>query len=70
MRIFIFLSVNMTGQLKNEKSKINLDPCLKNPSPCGPGAICKNINGVAICQCPSGKTGDPYSRCCKDMKCR
>lgn len=43
------------------------DPC-KN-SPCGIGAICKNVKGLPDCSCPAGKTGDPNEKCCKPMKC-
>merc|ERR1712115_308486 len=40
-------------------------PC--SPNPCGPGADCQ-AQGTrnAICYCPSGTTGDPYTGCYPD----
>lgn len=37
-----------------------IDPCKGN---CGTGAQCQVINHNPICSCPSGFTGDPFSRC-------
>lgn len=36
------------------------DPC---PGTCGQGARCQVVNHNPICSCPSGLTGDPFSRC-------
>lgn len=36
------------------------DPC---PGTCGVGAKCQVVNHNPICSCPSGLTGDPFSRC-------
>lgn len=37
------------------------DPC--NPSPCGPGAVCRTRGVGASCECEPGLHGDPYTRC-------
>jgi len=37
------------------------DPC--NPDPCGAGAECIRNGRQAVCQCPAGFKGDPYSFC-------
>lgn len=36
------------------------DPC---PGTCGIGAKCQVVNHNPICSCPSGLTGDPFTRC-------
>lgn len=36
-------------------------PC--NPSPCGPNADCKELNGAGSCTCIAGYFGDPYTGC-------
>lgn len=36
------------------------DPC---PGSCGSGALCTVINHNAICTCPGGYTGDPFTYC-------
>ena len=36
------------------------DPCLGS---CGLNAQCNVINHVAICFCPIGLTGDPFTNC-------
>lgn len=36
------------------------DPC---PGTCGLGARCQVINHNPICSCPTGLTGDPFTRC-------
>lgn len=41
---------------------IGLIPC-KYSNPCGVGAVCRNVNAKPVCECPSGKTGDPYEVC-------
>ncbi|CAF0944073.1 unnamed protein product [Brachionus calyciflorus] len=43
------------------------NPCADNP--CGLGALCRNVGGFATCSCPAGSTGDPKSRCCKNLNC-
>jgi hypothetical protein len=43
------------------------DPC---PGTCGLQARCNVINHNPICSCPSGFTGDPFTRCspiCKNI---
>ncbi|KAF0298053.1 Neurogenic locus notch 1 [Amphibalanus amphitrite] len=37
------------------------NPCV--PSPCGPNANCRLMNGVALCTCLPGFIGDPLDRC-------
>lgn len=37
-----------------------IDPC---PGTCGFNALCQVVNHNPICSCPSGQTGDPFSRC-------
>merc|ERR1711953_1108822 len=37
------------------------DPC--QPHPCGINAECESSGGRAICKCPRGFTGDPFTRC-------
>lgn len=37
-----------------------VDPC---PGTCGSNADCKVINHSPVCSCPSGYTGDPFTRC-------
>lgn len=37
-----------------------IDPC---PGTCGLSAKCTVINHSPICSCPSGYTGDPFTRC-------
>lgn len=39
-----------------------VDPCSFS---CGPGAECSVQNHVAICKCPRGHTGDPFTNCRK-----
>jgi hypothetical protein len=34
---------------------------------CGPGAICTNIIGNRLCECPPGYEGEPYTTGCSDM---
>lgn len=36
------------------------DPC---PGTCGVSAKCQVVNHNPICSCPSGLTGDPFTRC-------
>jgi hypothetical protein len=36
------------------------DPC---PGTCGIGAQCLKLNHLAICVCPEGYTGDPFTNC-------
>lgn len=36
--------------------------------PCGKGAICTNLPGRHVCQCPSGSSGDPYNTGCEELK--
>ncbi|CAF0928390.1 unnamed protein product, partial [Brachionus calyciflorus] len=43
------------------------NPCANNP--CGHGALCKNVNGLPVCSCPAGATGDAKVRCCKSLTC-
>ena len=38
-----------------------LNPC--QPSPCGIGAVCREVNGAASCTCILDYTGDPFSEC-------
>ncbi|CAF0786128.1 unnamed protein product [Brachionus calyciflorus] len=45
----------------------DLDPCVENP--CGYGAVCTNSNGVSLCSCPAGASGDAKVRCCKSTTC-
>lgn len=40
-----------------------LDPC--NPSPCGPNAICRSVNGNAVCECPPNYFGNPSTSGCR-----
>ena len=49
------------------KRPVQENPCKDNP--CGLGAICTNKNGMPICTCPAGKSGDPKQRCCKSLRC-
>ena len=38
-----------------------VDPCAGNI--CGINARCQVVSHNAICQCPQGYTGDPFTRC-------
>jgi hypothetical protein len=40
------------------------DPCF--PSPCGTGADCRSTGNRAVCSCPPGHEGDPYTGCTAD----
>ena len=40
---------------------VETDPC--DPSPCGPNAQCREINGIAVCACIADYFGDPYTGC-------
>eukprot|EP00096_Caligus_rogercresseyi_P003584 TRINITY_DN1682_c0_g1_i1.p1 TRINITY_DN1682_c0_g1~~TRINITY_DN1682_c0_g1_i1.p1 ORF type:complete len:844 (-),score=166.73 TRINITY_DN1682_c0_g1_i1:574-3105(-) len=42
------------------KDYVCVDPCLDS---CSPNADCQVQNHVAICRCPKGYTGDPFSNC-------
>lgn len=42
-----------------------VDPCRGN---CGLQAMCQVINHNPICSCPSGMTGDPFTRCIAEGK--
>lgn len=42
-----------------------VDPC---PGSCGLSATCQVVNHNPICSCPSGFTGDPFSRCYRISK--
>lgn len=42
-----------------------VDPC---PGSCGPGATCRQVNHNAICTCPAGLTGDPFTGCSPQRK--
>lgn len=37
-----------------------VDPC---PTACGNGAQCTVVNHRAVCSCPAGLQGDPYTQC-------
>lgn len=47
----------------NLETKTCEDPCEKNV--CGVNAFCNATNHVAVCQCITGYTGDPYTYCSK-----
>lgn len=36
----------------------DIDECSR-PDTCGPGAICRNIPGSFVCECPEGSVPDP-----------
>jgi len=40
------------------------DPCF--PSPCGTNADCRSTGNRAVCSCPAGYEGDPYTGCTAD----
>ena len=40
------------------------DPCV--PSPCGAQAQCRSTGNRAVCSCPAGYEGDPYTGCTAD----
>lgn len=42
-----------------------IDPC---PGSCAVNAVCKVVNHNAVCVCPNGLTGDPFSRCIPNGK--
>jgi len=54
-------------QRRNVEAK--KDPCRGIKSPCGIGALCKNVNGKARCSCPAGALGNPLLSCCKQLTC-
>ena len=39
-----------------------INPCAVD-KPCAPSAICKVVNHNAVCTCPNGFIGSPYTRC-------
>ena len=39
-----------------------MNPCATS-NPCSPQAICQTDNHRAVCTCPIGMTGDPYTKC-------
>ena len=44
-----------------------VDACAGN---CGVGALCETRNHAAVCYCPPGYAGDPYSRCVVEDPCK
>lgn len=51
-----------TGGATQGNGCTDIDEC--NENTCPDGAICSNIPGSYICQCPGGSSGDPYSGGC------
>lgn len=39
---------------------IDINECLQDKVPCGPGASCSNLPGWFKCSCPMPLVGDPY----------
>eukprot|EP00121_Abeoforma_whisleri_P005603 Awhi_evm1s5082 len=48
-------------------SNERVDPCAD--SPCGTGATCEVINHRPVCSCPSGFSGNPFTRCLDIDEC-
>ena len=44
------------------RNRACMNPCA-NDNPCGSNAECTVNSHRAVCKCPPGFTGDPYSRC-------
>ena len=42
----------------------DINECLTTAKPvCGADAVCKNLPGSYECECPTGFSGNPFSRC-------
>ncbi|ROT61485.1 hypothetical protein C7M84_020737 [Penaeus vannamei] len=53
------LSTDCASRLTCVRQKC-VDPC---PTACGNGAQCTVVNHRAVCSCPQGLQGDPYTQC-------
>lgn len=42
---------------------IDVNECVVN-NPCAPTAVCHNIKGSFVCECPPNTTGEPYGAGC------
>lgn len=58
------ISAECPGYLTCQNERC-VDPC---PGSCGPGALCRQVNHNAICTCPPGLTGDPFTGCSPQRK--
>lgn len=47
---------------------VDIDECANGDS-CGPGAVCRNIEGAYECSCPPGFEGDPRVGCHDHDEC-
>ena len=58
-------SVSAIGILRQQpRQQPPSDPCI--PSPCGAQADCRSTGNRAVCSCPAGYEGDPYTGCTAD----
>jgi len=58
-------SVGAIGILRQQpRQQAPSDPCI--PSPCGAQADCRSTGNRAVCSCPPGYEGDPYTGCTAD----
>jgi len=51
-------------QRQESPRPVQTDPCV--PSPCGSQAQCRSTGNRAVCSCPAGYEGDPYTGCQAD----
>lgn len=58
-------SEGFAGTGENFGGCLDINECLGNP--CPSGAVCTNIPGSYLCQCPGGTSGDAYKDGCSRM---
>lgn len=57
-------AIAVRGQNTQDRPSGQSDPCF--PSPCGTAAQCRSTRNRAVCSCPAGYQGDPYTGCIQD----